>query len=171
MKLSRKAAWPLASCCSQIALPFCLVSQIRAEAGDIRCLGGATSCFYRRLQKVNIEGFGFLSRESGVSSKWVLFCGESSNFLQHTLSLPIKALECRWFKMFVGWKSQGVYATSMELTFNLNEHKNFSSLEESVSVLSGKFMQIFNVAVFIRQIQSYYKAKKHKSNTQLIWKV
>ena len=50
----------------------------------------------------------------------------------------------------------------MELTFNLNEHKNFSSLEESVSVLSGKFMQIFNVAVFIRQIQSYYKAKKHQ---------
>ena len=70
-----------------------------------------------------------------------------------------------------GWKSQGVYATSMELTFNLNEHKNFSSLEESVSVLSGKFMQIFNVAVFIRQIQSYYKAKKHKLNTQLILNV
>ena len=70
-----------------------------------------------------------------------------------------------------GWKSQGVYAPSMELTFNLNEHKNFSSLEESVSVLSGKFMQIFNVAVFIRQIQSYYKAKKHKSNTQLILNV
>ena len=59
----------------------------------------------------------------------------------------------------------------MELTFNLNEHKNFSSLEESVSVLSGKFMQIFNVAVFIRQIQSYYKAKKHKSNMQLILNV
>lgn len=168
MKVSRKSAWPLAACCSQIALPFCLVSTTDQSRG--RGHGGTTSCFYRRLQKLSIEGFGFLSSES-VSSKWVLFCGEGFNFLQNTLSLPIKGLECCSFNMFVGWKSRGVYATSMELTFNLNEHKNFSSLEESVSVLSGKFMQIFNVAVFIRQIQSYYKAKKHKLNTQLILKV